>query len=66
MLVSVVGWFVCSEEISDSTEKALAREDRFPFACAPAGFMTAKLYKVLSNVVHRVGFESGNDITRCV
>lgn len=32
-----VCWFVCSEDISDSTEKAFAREDRLhAFACDPA------------------------------
>ena len=30
-----IGWLVCSEDISDSTEKAFAREERFPVACDP-------------------------------
>lgn len=33
ILVDNASWFEFSGDISDSTEKAFAREDRFPFAC---------------------------------
>ena len=33
ILVDKTSWFVFSGDISDSTEKAFALEDRFPFAC---------------------------------
>ena len=40
ILVIDVCWFVFSEDINDSTEKAFAREERFPLACDTVWCMT--------------------------